>query len=364
MIYRNLLTPAQLKKVFRQRLFVTHWSPQYQYTYILHTAETAILRTNRNINREACAVLYRNILLVSIDWNTDDRKYIRLFKMSRDAAFNYLPPGAPLPPCVVRVQHQYHGRTGGNAVTSTVVAAVDFPLLCQQLLMPERISLDHMCEARTSYSIVSLPNIGYNTDRVRELIWLPLRSLGEGRLADDGEITHRNLRPIDCTGVFEEKAAMLDWKRKSDDETNKDRERHSEQNDSDDHGRSTDTSGQEDSDEGDSDEKDSEEEDSDDTDVDEDGHNDEANGKNGDEEDRGEGATSNEHCSHDPREEMSRCVASRPGHDGDANAKTIVEDNSVAGGRTDHDSGHALSGYKNSNADVDDIMNIRDVEGH
>ena len=46
-----------------------------------------ILRTNHNINREALAVLYRDVPLVSIDWNQSERTYVSLFRMYRLATF-------------------------------------------------------------------------------------------------------------------------------------------------------------------------------------------------------------------------------------------------------------------------------------
>ena len=46
-----------------------------------------ILRTNDNINQEALAVLYQDVLLVSIDWNQSERTYLSLFRMLQDVPF-------------------------------------------------------------------------------------------------------------------------------------------------------------------------------------------------------------------------------------------------------------------------------------
>lgn len=106
MIYTYVL--PRLQKTLKNdwgRLTLYHW------TYVLHTADTAILRTNRYINQEASAVFYRNTLLVSIDWNTNSRAHLIHVKMPH-AAFNFLRPGSPLPPYAVQVQHKYHPRSG------------------------------------------------------------------------------------------------------------------------------------------------------------------------------------------------------------------------------------------------------------
>ena len=70
-------------------------SSSYPSTFINSISSTVdvpifqILRTNHNINREALAVLYRDITLVSIDWNQSERTYLSLFRMLQDRPFHH-----------------------------------------------------------------------------------------------------------------------------------------------------------------------------------------------------------------------------------------------------------------------------------
>ena len=104
MIYGFLLPPAELEETFRHcfQRFEAEWKPWYHKSYI-YFANTTILRTNRNIYREASFVLYHDTLLVSIEWNTCDHSYLRQHKIPGEVAFKFVPPGAPLPPCVVGI---------------------------------------------------------------------------------------------------------------------------------------------------------------------------------------------------------------------------------------------------------------------
>ncbi len=219
MIYGHLLPAARLHKKRKQ----AYWSGQSQLKYALRTANTAILRTNRNINREASAFVYRDILLVLINWNTNSNAYFTFIKTQGKVVFNYVLPGAPLPPCVIRVQQQYHQKNGINARGSTIIAATDFATICRLVFKPILIDCLHPSEARTSYAVTPLPKMGYSVDRLRELIWLPLSALREGCLAELGENTYRKPRPVDSTGVFERTAAGLDWDSESNDQEKNDR---------------------------------------------------------------------------------------------------------------------------------------------
>ena len=179
---------------------------RYQRTLALRAADTAILRANHNIYFEASAVLYRDLLLVAIDWNTYDRAYLKQVKIPRDMAFNFVSVGAPLPPCVVRIQQEYHGKDQRTATTSTIIAASDFPEICRGLLLPYQLPRYHICGAKTSYSLISLPKTRYSVEQLRELIWSPLLALREGRWIDFRRYNrHHNLRSTDCTGIFEQK---------------------------------------------------------------------------------------------------------------------------------------------------------------
>lgn len=214
MIYTYVL--PRLQRTCKEEQFEYAWGPLYHWTYVLHRADTAILRTNRNINQEASTVFYRNTLLVSVDWNTNSRAHLILVKMPQ-VAFNFFRPGAPLPPYAVQVEQKYHDGESSAATTSTIVAAADFPKVCHLLFNAKAIQPKRLSERRTSYSVVSLPRIGYSVDELRELIWLPLKALREGCLRENGERTHRNLRPVDRTGSFEKTSATVDWDQKSED---------------------------------------------------------------------------------------------------------------------------------------------------
>ena len=207
MVYSYLLPPAYLKKVWR--IPTSYLNPLY-WAYGLHPAYTAIQRTNRNINREASAVLYRDIILVSIEWRTNSRVYLDFNDISRRVTFNLVPRGAPLAPYVVRVRQQDQDGKASNTRISTIFAAADFPAI-SRLLLESGLNLRyHMDEARTSFSVLSLPKMGYDVGKLRELIWSPLLAIREGGLGNLGK-THRKSRLIDCTGVFEQTTAELDW---------------------------------------------------------------------------------------------------------------------------------------------------------
>lgn len=120
-------------------------------------ANNAILRINRNINREASAILYRNVVLISIDWNTNDCAYLKLVKIPQSVTFDYALPDAPLSPCIVGIQHQYHDEKSRTKITFTIIAIADFLVVCHQLLKANLVLLNRFREARTLYSVISLP---------------------------------------------------------------------------------------------------------------------------------------------------------------------------------------------------------------
>ena len=62
----------------------------YRYTSAGQKTTIDILRTNHNINREALAILYRDVPLVSIEWNQSERTYLDLFRMPQDRPFCFL----------------------------------------------------------------------------------------------------------------------------------------------------------------------------------------------------------------------------------------------------------------------------------
>ena len=248
--------------------------------------------------------------------------------------FNYVPPGAPLPPCVIRVQQQYHQKNGINARGSTIIAATDFATICRLVFKPVLIDYLHPSEARTSYSVTSLPKMGYSVDRLRELIWLPLLALREGCLAELGKNTYRKPRPVDSTGVFERTATGLDWDSESNDQEDNDRKDgndgagnggHSskmavsvEEDDAEDDGERE--SGEDERDEDDDDDGNEENSDGDDSLEDgslEDGSLDDGNCKTDDEEETSsDEATSNKDSSKERGGTTSTSASSTPCHDG------------------------------------------------
>ena len=140
-----------------------------------------------------------------------------------------------------------------------------FPAISRLLLEPGLNLRYHMDEARTSFRVLSLPKMGYDVDKLRGLIWSPLLAIREGGLGILGE-THRKSRLINCTGVFQQTTAELDWDSGPDDGDDSEQEDESDEgdeSDSDDDGSDTDTSGEDDYDKEDIDKEDNGTEDND-----------------------------------------------------------------------------------------------------
>ena len=245
MIYDYLLNPT------RRCLHVNHLSLRYRCIPAEQKTNIDILRTNHNINREAMAVLYRDVTLVSIEWNQSERTYLSLFRMPQEKSFYFVLPGAAPPPCAVRVEQRYDNEDSRALRNSTIVAAADFAAVCELLLKSYLIPRYDKCEEKTSYSVISLPKVGYNVERLRELVWNPLLALRKGHSRDLGDRIHRNIRTIDCTGVFEQTPAVSDWNSRFSDEAESDPGDEYYEGESDDRGSGMDISGEEDSDEGD-----------------------------------------------------------------------------------------------------------------
>ena len=218
MIYRCLFNPSNRSLTVRPLVL------QYRCTHVSNTSKLEILRTNRNINREASAVLYRDVILVSLDWHASERAYLSLLKPAQGVPFHFVPSGALLPPCIVHIQQRYDNKSSNAAPMSTIVAATDFPALCDLMLMSYLIPRYEHCKTTTSYSVISLPKVGYDVERLRGLIWTPLLAVRKGHLRDLGDRIQRKIGATDCTGVFEHTPAVSDWNRASDDENEVDPE--------------------------------------------------------------------------------------------------------------------------------------------
>ena len=340
MVYSHLLEPT------RRSLLVSHWKLEFRSTHASHRTNIDILRTNRNINREAAAVLYRDVVLVAIDWDASERAFLNLYRTPKGVAFNFVHPSAPLPPCVVGIQQRYHDESDRiNRIDridrmSTIVAAADFSAICRLLSKSYLIPQYHKCGARTSYSLMSLPKTGYNVENLRELIWSPLSALRDHRLGDYGDRTQRNLSFKDCTGIFEQTAQASDWYSESNDEDETDQGNESDDGHSDDHSIEMDNSGEEGCDAEDiGDGESGEDEGGSEEDNDEDGNNDEGRYETDDGEDGRDKAPSNEHPSIDLGATMSNCASFTSSHDEMATPRMLLETSGV-GGRSDNGPGH------------------------
>ena len=245
MIYGYLLNPTG------RCLHVSHLSLRYRCIPAEQKTNIDILRTNHDINREAMAVLYRDVTLVSIEWNQSERTYLSLFRMPQEKSFYFVLPGAAPPPCAVRVEQRYDNEDSRALRNSTIIAAADFAAMCELLLKSYLIPRYEKCEEKTSYSVISLPKVGYNVERLRELVWNPLLALRKGHSRDLGDRIHRNIRAIDCTGVFEQTPAVSDWNSRLSDEAESDPGDEYYEGESDDRGSGMDIGGEEDGDEGD-----------------------------------------------------------------------------------------------------------------
>ena len=253
-IYDYLLNPTG------RCLYVNTFNIRYRCTLAEQKTTVDILRTNHNINREAVAILYRDVPLVSIEWNQSERAYLDLFRMPQDRPFYFVLPGAAPPPCAVRIEQRYDNEDSRAVRNSTIVAAADFAAICELLLKSYLIPRYDRCEEVTSYSVISLPKVGYNVERLRELVWNPLLALRKSHSIDLGDRIHRNIRAIDCTGVFEQPPAVSDWNSRFYDKTESDPGDEYDGGQCDDCGSRMDISGEEDGDPGDSDEGDGGEE--------------------------------------------------------------------------------------------------------
>ena len=237
-------------------LHINNFSLHYRCTAAGQKTSLDILRANRNIHREALGILYRNIPLVSIEWNQTERTYLDLFRMPQDRPFYFVLPGAAPPPCAVRIEQRYDNEDSRAVRNSTIVAAVDFAAICGLLLKSYLIPRYDRCEEKASYSVISLPKVGYRMEQLRELVWNPLLALRQDHSKDLGDRIHRNIRAIDCTGVFEQTPTVSDWNSSFDDEAESDPGDACDEGQSDNCGSGMDVSGEGDRDPGDSDQGD------------------------------------------------------------------------------------------------------------
>ena len=245
MIYSYLLNPTG------RCLHINHFSLSFRSG---QKTNLNILRTNSSMHQEALAILYQEIPLVSIEWNQSERTYLELFRMPKDRPYYFLLPGTAPPPCAVCIEQRSDKEDSRALRNSTIVAAADFAAMCEMLLKSYLIPRYDRCDEKTSYSVISLPKVGYKVERLRDLVWNPLLTLRKGDSRDLGDRIHRNIRAIDCTGVFEQTPAVSDSTSRFYDEAESDPVDEGDKDGSDNHDSGMDISGEEDGDPGDSDE--------------------------------------------------------------------------------------------------------------
>ena len=177
-------------------------------TYRGHDAyiyDTAILRSNRLIGQEAKSVLYGGNMFVLFNLTDDKCAYYMISDSLRNVAWNPVRKDAPVPSCVVQIDHVIKDHTG----PSLIVAAADVNLICKRGI--EKYFFRH--GPRAAYSLVALPQLGWPHEFLLTMIWLPLKALREPictNLKGDGNdyVFTAGIKIIDCTGVFEQTIGM------------------------------------------------------------------------------------------------------------------------------------------------------------
>ncbi|MCJ1455181.1 hypothetical protein MMC28_005535 [Mycoblastus sanguinarius] len=183
------------------------WKSQAQLTYEF---DTAILQTNRLLSREAHAILYSDNLLVLLEFNTDNHAFIAYTKLRKDIAYKLIPKGISLPSNAVHITHQRHPRYSSRGKTSLILAANDFPAVCNFIA---DCALIHM--TKDIYTINTLPPGCRTHNRLSELVWDPLKALREIRsIGTERQV----IKAVDSTGFFEVTDEMSDWEQEGEEE--------------------------------------------------------------------------------------------------------------------------------------------------
>ena len=173
-------------------------------TYKGHDAyiyDTAILRSNRFIGQEAKSVLYGGNMFVLFNLTNDNCADYMILNTLRNVAWNPVRRGAPVPSYVVQIDHVI--KDSRDAEFSLIVAAADVNLICK------RIYRCFFCDGpRAAFSLVALPQLGWQHERLLTMIWLPLKALREPRRTNTDYILAAGNTIIDCTGVFEQTVGM------------------------------------------------------------------------------------------------------------------------------------------------------------
>ncbi|CAF9904576.1 hypothetical protein IMSHALPRED_000111 [Imshaugia aleurites] len=366
MIYKHLFPPAC--KELRLDQYLPYWVPQDQYVYVFHTA---ILRSNHLIGQEAKSVLYGSVVL--INWDAHVLGQLRNTVSRQNVAFNHIARGTPLPPLFVQIKHEVQCVRDTRVLI--LVAAADVRLICEGLHGPCHLHcyyeyiyyLYHIgAPRRASLSLMASPQLGWPYELLLETIWLPLKALRDHDCPHIVRLGHGRLKVVDSTGIFEQNDEISDWEKDFELESNTELHRNSDTEES--KSDESDESGSEDNEnhELDSDNEEVEEEENErvgyastsSDEVDSDKDEGDEDGKAGDKSDDGK---ISKRRSNDPRCKSSHSPASDSGHDGDANAPIVAEDNSVAGGRCVHGPSHKGPADEESNGDVDEIVDKKDT---
>lgn len=191
MIFELLLPPAESRMKCRKG----DYEPGCQFGCILHTANHALLRVNRNMRRAASAFFYSNILLILIDWNLTGIMDVNHIAIPSGVAYKIVRKGAPLPPNILHVQHTCLGQNTNPGRTSMVVAAGDFQEICSR----QR----NWFAACTLYSVTSLPKTGYSLDKLRNLISSSFLRMQRSHSEGSRTKHSHTMEVVDCTGLFE-----------------------------------------------------------------------------------------------------------------------------------------------------------------
>ena len=187
------------------------WPPTWYQppTYKDHEAyiyDTAILRSNRLIGQEAKSVLYGGNMFVLFNFKDDKCAYYMILLILRNVPWNPVRRGAPVSSCVAQIKWVSRERKRGGA--SLIVAAADMTLICKEMKQDFRYR-----GPSVACSLVALPQLDWQHERLLTMMWLPLKALRERRRIEvdvfgDDNFPNKHIKIKDCTGVFEQTIGM------------------------------------------------------------------------------------------------------------------------------------------------------------
>ena len=132
--------------------------------------------------------------------------YRMISNILSNIAWNSVRKGAPEPSGVAQIKHVRMERKRGGG--SLIVAAADVNLICKKIEQP----FCFVGWPRAAYSLVALPQLDGQHERLLTMIWLPLKALRERRHVEFDvygyDFFNAHIEVIDCTGVFEQKVGI------------------------------------------------------------------------------------------------------------------------------------------------------------